>query len=265
VDRSTTFLVHDASVCKIYWLGGWSFIRRDSLIGRCSSSGSSHQRAKRDHHHGEWRVFHGGGTVSANGIAVGPYAVGYAPIQLTSIGSFVVNDIWVQSPGLGAKTVGVTDSKGLYGSAIFTVTQPAITLNSLTAPIGETITGAGWLPLSAVVITLRSNNMAIATVTAISDFNGGIDADFKLPNRIGIGAKVVSFHAADASGFGNVALAQELEVPAPNVTLSTTEAEVGTIVTLTATGFRPNTAVTAFTIGAWVSYKGLRSQIRPAA
>ena len=191
------------------------------------------------------------GTVSADGIAVGPYAVGYASIELTPVGSFVVNDIRVQSMGLGPKTVGVTDFKGLYGSANFTVIQPTITLNSLTAPIGEivAITGAGWLPFSAVAITLRSNSMAVATVTAIADFTGVIVAEIKLPSRIGIGAKVVSFHAADTGGFGNAAVAQELEVPAPNVTLSTTEAEVGTIVTLTATGFMPNTAVTVFTIG----------------
>jgi len=195
--------------------------------------------------------FTGDGTVSANGIAVQEYGVGYAPTVLTSDGSFVVNNIRIRSAGLGPKTVGVTDSKGLYGSAIFTVTQPTIALSPLTATMGEpvTITGAGWLPWSSVEIALKSNSQAVFTFTAIAGPTGGIESMIDLPTMIGIGPKLVSFHAADTGGFGNAALAQELTVPAPIATLSATEVEVGTIVTMTGSGFIPYSAVTAFTIG----------------
>ena len=195
--------------------------------------------------------FTAAGTVSAMGITVEQYPVGKVLIYLTPDGNFVVNDIQVNSAGLGPKTVGVTDTKGLHASAAFTVARPTIALEPATATIGETvaITGAGWLPRSAVVVTLESKSIAVATITAFSDFTGSIETQIELPGTIGIGPKVVSIHAADISGFGNSAVAQELVVPAPNATLSAAEAEAGTPVILNATGFMPYSAATEFTIG----------------
>ena len=145
------------------------------------------------------------------------------------------------------------------GSAIFSLTQPTITLSPTTATMGVvvTITGAGWVPLSTVFITMDSNYLEVASSAATADVTGGFETTMKLPSAVGIGSKVVSFDAADISYLGNTAITQDLTVPAPNVTLSATEAAVGSIVTLEASGFTPHSALTDLSIGGLDVWEGV--------
>jgi len=89
----------------------------------------------------------------------------------------------------------------------------------------------------------------LAASVAVADTAGGFETTIDLPRAVGIGSKEVSFRASDQSYLGNTALPQELTVPAPKLTLSPTAVEAGAVVTLTASGFPPSAALSAFTIG----------------
>ena len=195
--------------------------------------------------------FTGGGLVAANGITVEDFPAGFETTNLTSDGGFVANNIRVGDIGLGPKIVGVTDSGGLVGSAVFTVTRPTITVSLSSATMGEmvTTTGAGWVPMSAVFVSLKTNYLDLATNVATVDAGGRFETVIELPSTVGIGPKVISFHASDLDYLGNSATQQELTIPVPKVSLSTNKAEVGSVVTLDASGFLPSSALSVFTIG----------------
>ena len=195
--------------------------------------------------------FTGGGSVAADGITVEDFPAGFETSTLTSDGGFAANNIRVGDFGLGPKTVRVTDSGGLVGSAVFTVTRPTITISPTSATMGEivSITGAGWVPMSVVFVSLKTNYLDLATNVATADAGGRFETVIELPNAVGIGTKVISFHASDLDYLGNTATEQELTVPAPKVSLSANKAEVGSFVTLDASGFLPSSALSVFTIG----------------
>ena len=194
--------------------------------------------------------FTGNGSV-ANGIAIDGVSTGNPLFSLTTDGNFVYNGIVVLAAGTGPKAVTVTDSGGLTGSATFTVTRPTITLSPATVTLGETVTiaGAGWVPLSSVFITLDADFQEVAGSVAIVDATGGFATTMEIPRAVGIGKKVISFEAADTSNLGNTAEARELTIPAPKITISATEAVVGSTVTLDASAFLPNSALTDLSIG----------------
>lgn len=195
--------------------------------------------------------FTGDGSVAADGITVEDFPAGFEPADVATDGRFSANNIIVTGPGLGPKTVAVTDSGGRVASTIFTVTRPTIALNSASATMGETvtITGAGWVPSSSVLVVLNANQQDLAVSVVVADTAGGFETTIDLPRAVGIGSKEVSFRASDQSYLGNTALPQVLTVPAPKLTLSPTAVEAGAVVTLTASGFPPSAALSAFTIG----------------
>lgn len=156
-----------------------------------------------------------------DGITIDGVSIGNPRLSLTKYGFFFHKDILVLGAGSSPKTVTVTDSDGLAGSAIFMVTRPTITLSHTTAAIGEdvTITGAGWVPLSSVFITLHSNYHEVGATSAVANAFGDFALTMELPRTLGIGARTISFDAEDSYYLGNTAQALALKVPAPNVTI----------------------------------------------
>ena len=89
----------------------------------------------------------------------------------------------------------------------------------------------------------------LVVLAASVDGTGGFATTMEIPRAVGIGKKVISFEAADTSDLGNTAEARELTIPAPKITISATEAVVGSTVTLDASAFLPNSALTDLSIG----------------
>ena len=192
------------------------------------------------------------GTVAANAITVGGAATTHALANLTSSGDVPGITLSVPSgSAIGANTVSLTDSGSLTGTTTFTVTVPTISVGLASATMGQSVpvTGAGWVPNSAVTITLKSAGVTVATKVATADGAGGFADSVSIPSTVGVGPKTVTFTAADTATLGNSATAQNLAIPKPAITLSALEAEVGTEVDVTATGFPPQSGLSVLTIG----------------
>ncbi|MCI0812088.1 MAG: hypothetical protein J4O10_11115, partial [Chloroflexi bacterium] len=91
--------------------------------------------------------------------------------------------------------------------------------------------------------------VTVATKVATTDGSGDFETAVTIPSTVGVGPKTVTFTAADASTFGNTATAQTLSVPKPKITLSSSEANIGDVVDVEATGFPPSSGLSTLTIG----------------
>ncbi|MDA1270225.1 MAG: hypothetical protein O3A93_03035, partial [Chloroflexi bacterium] len=195
--------------------------------------------------------FTSNGKILADKITVDGKATTHAQVDLTSSGGLPGTEVTVPATaGLGSKTVSIADnaSPALTGTAKFTVTQPTIALSPISATMGEivTVTGDGWVPSSAVTITVSAGGgTKVATANGVGHFETGVE----LSSVIGVGLKVITFSAADGSTLGNTATAQSLTVPAPKITLSATTATVGSIVSVDASGFVPSSGLSKLEIG----------------
>ena len=190
-------------------------------------------------------------TVAANSITVGGASTTHAAANLTSAGD--VPGITLDVPSgasVGSNTVSLTDGT-LTGTTKFTVTVPTITAGVASATMGQSvpITGAGWVPSSAVTITLTSASTTVATKVATADGAGAFETTVAIPSTVGVGPKTVTFTAADISTYGNTATAENLSIPKAAVALGSSEAEVGSTVSVTATGFPPQSGLSILTIG----------------
>jgi len=147
----------------------------------------------------------------------------------------------------------LSDTAGtpLTGTATFTVTTPTIDIGSDSANMGQSVavTGAGWVPSSSVTLTMKSDTVTVATKVATADGLGAISTTMEIPSTVGVGPKTVTFTAADAATYGNTSLAKVLTIAKPEITLNTAEAEVGSEVEVTATGFAPQSGLSTLTIG----------------
>jgi len=198
--------------------------------------------------------FTASGTVTANTVTVDGVATVHSVANLTSSGD--VPGISLDIPagaGIGSKTISLADTAGtpLVGTTKFEITVPTITVGVASAYMGQSvpITGAGWVPSTSVTITLASAAVTVATKVATADGAGGIDTTIIIPSTVGVGAKTVTFTAADASTYSNTAVAQTMKIPKPTVTLSTSEATVGDVVDVTAAGFTPSSGMSTLSIG----------------
>jgi hypothetical protein len=181
------------------------------------------------------------GALTFGGVAWNTYpSVSPYPIKIDTSGTIFPTTLTV--PGgatLGVNTVLATDSGTLIAQGAFTVTKPTITLNPTTGPKGTTvtITGAGWLPNSAVTVDFKVFGSAtvLATLTTIPDGTGNIAASMAVPATAAVGAN--TFSAYDAKG--NAAKDAAYTVPGAAITVTPTEGAVTTSVTVAGTGFNP--------------------------
>jgi hypothetical protein len=196
--------------------------------------------------------FTASGTVAANAVTVDGKATTHALANLTSSGDVPGISLAIPAAsGIGSKTVSLTDSGTLTGTTKFTVTVPTISVGLDSATMGQSVpvTGAGWVPNSSVTITLASGGVTVATKVAVSDGAGAVDTSIDIPSTVGVGPKTVTFTAEDAATFDNNATAQTLAIPKPTVTLSSSEANIGDVVDVTAAGFAPQSGLSTLTIG----------------
>jgi len=133
----------------------------------------------------------------------------------------------------------------------FEITVPTLVIGLAEANMGQAvpITGAGWVPSSAVTLTLASASTTRATKVVTADTAGAIDTTMDIPSTVGVGPVTVTFTAADQATYNNSSVAQTLKVPKPTVLLSTSDPKVGDVVDVTAAGFPPLSGLSTLTIG----------------
>jgi len=146
-------------------------------------------------------------------------------------------------------------------SAPFTVI-PSITLSPTQGPVGVTVTVTGSNFASFSTITIKFNGATVTTspATVTTNAAGGFTATFVVPSSA---AGVQAVTATDAhSNTGSATFT----VTTPTITLSPTSGAVGTVVTVTGTGYSVSTRIGTMTFnGATPSGQTCTSQTTTAA
>ena len=176
-------------------------------------------------------------------------------ITINSDGSLPATPIKIPAASaLGNVTLSVTDSAGLVGTTTLDVTKPEIQLSADTGNMGDTVTisGTGWVPGTSITITGTNTSVAppVIHVTAVATSlgDGTFRIDVVIPSTLGVGTQSLFFSAADPATFRNTSLAVKFTTAGAEITLSQTTATVGDTVTVTGTGFVPNSALTTLTV-----------------
>ena len=176
-------------------------------------------------------------------------------ITINSDGSLPSTPIKIPATSaLGTVTLSVTDSAGLVGTTTLDVTKPEIQLSADTGNMGDTVTisGTGWVPGTSITITGTNTSVAppVIHVTAVATSlgDGTFRIDVVIPSTLGVGTQSLFFSAADPATFANTSLAVKFTTAGAEITLSQTTATVGDTVTVTGTGFVPNSALTTLTV-----------------
>ncbi|MCH9016339.1 MAG: DUF59 domain-containing protein [Chloroflexi bacterium] len=109
------------------------------------------------------------------------------------------------------------------------------------------VSGTGWVPSSSVTVTLKLGTTTLETKVTTADSSGAISVVIRIPPNTGVGPNTVTFTAKDTKG--NDSSAVNLSIPKATVALSSGEAAVGDEVTVTTTGFPPQSGLSVLTIG----------------
>ena len=151
------------------------------------------------------------------------------------------------APGTYGVRADIPSGGSIEASASFTVSSPSVTLSPSTGGPGTaiTITGSGFAPNTAGVVGFDSNgNGAIdpgepqvaVTTTAAGAIPAGIilTVPAVAPGTYGVRADIPSGGSVEASA--------SFTVPSPSIALSPTSGVAGAAITITGSGFAPNTA-----------------------
>jgi len=195
-------------------------------------------------------------TVATNSVTIG--GANWNTGSSGQAGSFAVDSggnsaaatlIVLSSAAYGSNAVVITDNNNVIANTSFSVTQPTIQVDKTSGNVGDSVivTGTGWLS-NQVVNLLR--NTSVAT-TATADASGNFVASLPVPSTLFSSGNKTTFtiSANDGSTNGNVSGVSVFTISRAIVGLSPTTAAVGSQVTITATGFLPQTGVVTLTIG----------------
>ncbi|MGA8543297.1 MAG: IPT/TIG domain-containing protein [Thermoplasmata archaeon] len=144
--------------------------------------------------------------------------------------------------GTSGTTVTATDAGGQDATGVFTVTTPAISATPGQGPIGATVTVAGTgFSISTALASLVFDGVTVSTCTSGSlttSATGTFSCTFSVPSGT-FGTSVVATDAGGQPAFGT------FTVTAPAIVVSPTQGPLGTIVTVSGTGFSVSTTLTA--------------------
>jgi len=184
-----------------------------------------------------------------------PWATG---ISTDTFGAFSITQTLTFDYLPGSYGVTVADTAGRSASAIFTITAPSITLTPNASVAGDTITirGEGFAPDATVQISSSALSGAYPMVNQRStattgtdiqaqvacDTTGAFTATFPAPYSSTGTQTITARNIAYSNSFATATLTTQLNVPA--ITLTPTSGPVGTVVTITGSGFGGNSLVT---------------------
>ena len=139
----------------------------------------------------------------------------------------------------GDYTITVTDSDGRIGSGTVTIPEPTLTVDPTESRFGSTInlSGAGW-PTGTGANLVEILYEGIQYSTAITNSNGAWSDSISVPASAGVGqTHTVKAQATVGDEDDNVAQEADHSTPAAVVTLSSSQAQRGTNVTVSGENF----------------------------
>ena len=155
----------------------------------------------------------------------------------SSLGKFT-STINVPESASGDHTITVSVSSRSLATARFTV-EPKITISPTSGSIGDSVevTGTGFVSGKAVTITFDSDKVG----TVETDFYGSFETTFSVPEAAP-GSHDVKVE--DGSNHTTVKFTITTSIDISPVTSQASPGHVGTVVTISGTGFKPNSVVT---------------------
>ena len=139
-----------------------------------------------------------------------------------------------------------SDAGADTASTTFTVTTPAISMTPTQGPTGITVTvsGTGFTPDTATS-TFKFNGATPATQTCTAQTtssSGAFSCTFTVPSDAAGGYSVV----ATGSDAGADTAGTTFTITTPTITVNPVKGPAGVVVTVSGTGFTPNTAISSF-------------------
>ena len=177
-----------------------------------------------------------------------------ALVTTSASGTFTATIKIPVTPDTGPKTITATDASGRIGTATFTIAAGGvITLSPNTGTSGTevTVTGSNFNANSKIRIEFNEILVTTRPSSVVTGDDGRFVAKFDVPAGIGVGVHLVI--VTDASGRLGTATFSTEGSAAERITLSPTSASVGSIVTITGSGFAASTAVTVKLDGAAIT------------
>ncbi len=148
----------------------------------------------------------------------------------------------------GNKTVTIVDNNFNYANTTFLVTTPSITVSPTSGIIGTTInvTGSNFIDNSIININFAGNPTTTSPYPIAADPTGSFSATFNFNFNDSAGINQVMASDGVNSAFANFNVI-------PSITLNPTTGPIGSLVTVTGTGFAASQSVTATFAGAAVT------------
>ncbi len=187
------------------------------------------------------------GSVTPGGLQIGGVGVNSSPGVIGTGG--VLHAVTTSVPATvayGPSTVSATDGI-VSGSAVFTVKQPSIAISPATGSHGTevTVTGSGWVPWTQAFITPDSGG----TILTRADATGELSVTFAMPTPSTFTGLAGTVIVTGTDLAGNAAANKSYTVTAAAIAMNPTTVADGGTVTVSGTGFKPNTGPVALTMG----------------
>lgn len=182
---------------------------------------------------------------------------GGAVISIDSVGNLSPTTLTApRASGVGAagapgpNTVFLADSGGATATGSFEITQPTLTADKTSGAKQDTVTltGEGWVPgtLGMVTVTFTpAGGSAVTLLVATPDASGKFTAQFAVP----LSAATSNTIAATDSTYGNSAQPITFTLGAASVSIDPASGPIGTEITITGSGFNPQTGFNSIQIG----------------
>ncbi len=148
----------------------------------------------------------------------------------------------------GNKTVTIVDKNFNYANTTFIVTTPTIAISPTNGPVGTTITvtGSNFIYNSTISINFAGNPMTTSPYPIVADPTGSFSATFNFNFNASAGINQVMASDGVNSAFANFNVK-------PSITLNPITGPIGSLATVTGTGFAASQSVTVTFAGATVT------------
>ena len=167
-----------------------------------------------------------------------------------SNGTIPANAIFTVPPGEtpGNKTVTIIDKNFNYVNTTFLVTTPTITVSPTSGPVGTTITvtGSNFIDNSTININFAGNPTVTIPSPIAANPTGSFSATFNFNFNDSAGINQVMASDGINSAFANFNVI-------PSIKLNPTTGPIGSLVTVSGTGFAASQSVTVTFAGATVA------------
>jgi hypothetical protein len=157
-------------------------------------------------------------------------------------GSFTFNTFTIPSSSRGSHTIKARDDSGNYATAAFTVAHK-ITIAPTSGVSGTTVTvkGTGFSASTPITIWYNRAYNANPVTTTSTDANGSFTASFAVPAGL---AGTYPVEVSDGTYSASANFTATIEVTISPVTSEASPGYIGMNITISGTGFKPNSKIT---------------------